>query len=156
MHEWGFLIKKIKKSGLNLNGDFSRGHDQVGALLRPAVDELSTQSKQGLREQRLAMGVHAWRTHHRLLMVHTEIKSWRSVITPTGSEWVKLILTTSLREITWICCRKPQMWRCPLTSSLQACYPSGAGCWRTCHTWRCLSESVSRGEIYKRNSWNHP
>lgn len=87
------------KSGPNLNGDFSGGHSQVGALLRPAVDQLSTQSNHGLREQRLAIVVQAWRTHHWLLMVHTEMKQWWWFITPTGLEWMKFISTVSLREI---------------------------------------------------------
>lgn len=32
------------KSGPDLNGDFNRRHNQVGAVLRPAADQLTTQS----------------------------------------------------------------------------------------------------------------
>ena len=62
------------KSGPDLDGDFNSGHDQVGALLSPAVNQLSTQSWQSLSERGLAIIVQTWRTYHWLLMVHTEMK----------------------------------------------------------------------------------
>lgn len=37
-------------SGPDLDGDFSGGHGQVGAVLSPGVDQLSTHSQQGLRK----------------------------------------------------------------------------------------------------------
>lgn len=61
-------------SGRYLDGDFNRRHGQVGAILSPCVDQLSTQSQQGLRKRCLAIVVQTWWTHHWLLMVHTDTK----------------------------------------------------------------------------------
>lgn len=59
-----------KPGAADLNGDLNRGHDQVGAVLRPGVDKFSTQHPHGLRQGRLAVIVQTRGTHCRLHMVH--------------------------------------------------------------------------------------
>lgn len=51
------IKKKTELFALYLNSDFNRCHDQVSALRRPGVYQLSTQSSEGLGEQHLAIVV---------------------------------------------------------------------------------------------------
>lgn len=65
------MLLRINESGPDLDGDLSSGHGQVGAVLRPGVDQLTPHSHQGLGERRLAIIVHTRGTHYGLLMVQT-------------------------------------------------------------------------------------
>lgn len=62
--------RRQKPSAADLYSDFSRGHDKVGAVLRPGVNQLSTQHSHGLRQGRLVVIVQTRGTHHGLHMVH--------------------------------------------------------------------------------------
>ena len=53
-HKWKTLGKDTGKGSTpDLDGDFDRRHDEMGAVLSPGVDQPATQQLQSIREQHL-------------------------------------------------------------------------------------------------------